>query len=142
MAEESISANVLGEHGDSQFVNWSAATVAGQPLDQLLRPDFDKAKCAEYVRRKAYKIIEAKGATYFGIAAVTASICQAIFLNSRIVRPLSHFQGGDLGCCISLPAIIGRSGIVSTLHPPLTLGEQDQLKASAEAMRAVISKFA
>ncbi|TPX59708.1 L-lactate dehydrogenase [Powellomyces hirtus] len=141
VAETAVHAYVLGEHGDSQFVAWSAASVGNTPL--LNFPAIQKLnrdELANKVKNKAYAIIEAKGATYFGIGAVTALICEAIILDLRHVRPLSHFIP-ELGVCLSIPAVLGARGVHQTLKPPLTKDEEALLQQSAAEMKKAINKI-
>ncbi|KAI3646163.1 hypothetical protein MP228_009091 [Amoeboaphelidium protococcarum] len=128
-----VHAYVLGEHGDSQFVSYSSATIAGVPL-----LDFKEFKDEQYLnelaektKNKAYEIINAKGATYFGIGSVCASIVQSIFGDERLVRPLSVYVD-EFKCCLSVPVIIGRNGVEQILPLKLSEKEREQMKQSAQ----------
>ncbi|TPX33098.1 L-lactate dehydrogenase [Synchytrium microbalum] len=141
VSETAIHAYVMGEHGDSQFVGWSTATVGNTPL--LSFPEMqtvDRVKLAADVKNKAYKIIEAKGSTYYGIGGVAASIAESCLFDTRQVRPVSHLLPG-LDVCLSAPAVLGRRGLIRTLLPPLSADEGALLESSAKAMRAVIDKY-
>ena len=105
------------------------------PLDKI-----DYATIADATKRKAGEIIKAKGFTSYGIGAATSSICEAIIFDHRQTFPLSHWQD-DLQCCLSLPAILGRSGIVSTISLPLEEDEINQIAESAKCLKAVISQY-
>ncbi|KAJ4376008.1 hypothetical protein N0V83_001288 [Neocucurbitaria cava] len=113
VAASSIDAYVLGEHGESQFVAWSLASIGGVPLDSALEKgvEIDKKKIADETRGKATAIMESKGATNYGIGGVAASICKSVLFDERIVRPVSAWQE-ELGVCLSLPAVVGRAGVV------------------------------
>jgi L-lactate dehydrogenase len=91
------------------------------------------------VSKKAYEIIEVKGFTSYGIAAVISSICESVIFDERQVHPLSHWQD-DLQCCLSLPAVLGRAGILSTV--PMTLSDEERvlMEESAKKMRQVIDE--
>ncbi|KAJ6193473.1 l-lactate dehydrogenase-like protein [Bipolaris maydis] len=141
VAPNSIDAYVLGEHGDSQFIAWSSATIGTTPLSLALPPstlteDF-KASISAHTRGAAGAIIAAKGCTAFGIGNIAASICKYILFDSRSVRPLSFYQP-ELGCCLSMPAVIGRKGIIRAMPIQLDEKEQAQLEASAKGLRRVI----
>jgi L-lactate dehydrogenase len=155
VAANSIDAYVLGEHGDSQMVSllwtaifipltnrkqvaWSHATIGGIPLETAL-PDttFDKSSIAEDTKKKAAAISETKGATAYGIGGVTSSICKSILFDQCNIRPLSHYQD-DMKVCISMPAVLGRKGIVRSIPIELSEGEQKELKESAKSMREII----
>ncbi|PKS13048.1 hypothetical protein jhhlp_000389 [Lomentospora prolificans] len=138
ISQNSIEAFVLGEHGDSQFVAWSIATVSGVPLSKAV-PDgtFDREKTAESCRNAAATIIDGKGATSFGIGAIVSSICSAILFDKHLVRPISHWVP-ELSCCISLPVVLGRRGASRTIPLNLSDDEQAALESSAATLRAVI----
>lgn len=139
IAASSIDAFVLGEHGETQFVAWSRATIAGVPLSKVVPDDkIDRVQIARDTKDKAANIINVKGATNHGIGAVTASICKSILFDHRNIRPVSHWIE-DLECCLSLPVVLGRGGIVRTI--PLMLDEEEQkaLQKSAESIRGFIA---
>jgi len=104
-----------------------------------LDPD-ERAEIATATRKKAYNILAAKGFTSYGIAAVVSSICESIILDQRQVHPLSHWQE-DLQCCLSLPAVLGRAGIVATITPPLNEEEKASMEESAKKMRQVVNEW-
>jgi hypothetical protein len=73
-----IHAHVIGEHGDSEVLTWSLATVAGMPLESFVTlrginlSERVRQQIDGQVRGAAYTIIGGKGATYYGIgSAVT-----------------------------------------------------------------------
>ncbi|MFT3688074.1 L-lactate dehydrogenase [Paenirhodobacter sp.] len=144
IAAQSVHAYVLGEHGDSEVLVWSSARAGtegverfashiGVPLTQEVRARID-----EGVRRAAYRIIEGKGATWYGIGAGLARIVQAIRDDQRSVQSCSivtpDFMGvGDVA--LSLPRVIGREGILMTLDPEISPDEAAALRRSAEVLR-------
>jgi L-lactate dehydrogenase len=122
-------------------VAWSAATVHGTPLLKVLPlTEAEREEIATTTRQKAENIIKVKGFTSYGVAAVTARICEAIIFDHRSVMPLSHWQE-DFDCCLSLPAVLGRDGIISTF--PLHLDEKEQsfLADSAKSLKKVIADY-
>lgn len=142
VSPSSIHAYVLGEHGDSQFIAWDSATVAGKPL--LSFPEvqsLDKDQVAKEIAGKAMEIIKLKGATYYGIGACTAMLCEAILLNKREIRPLSVYVD-SLGAVLSLPAKIGAKGIEQVYNMPLSKAEREKLNKSAEKLKSICQKYA
>jgi L-lactate dehydrogenase len=137
VAASSIDAYVLGEHGESQFVAWSCASIGGVPLDKVTASKLDKHAIAEDTKNKATNIIENKGVTNYGIGAVAASICKSVLFDQRNIRPVSHWQE-DLGVCLSLPAVLGRKGVVRTVEMPLSGEEKSKLAESAKALKEMI----
>lgn len=93
---------------------------------------------AEHTRGAAGAIIAAKGCTAYGIGNVAASICKYILFDSRTVRPLSFYQPA-LGCCLSMPAVLGRQGIVKPWPIKLDETEQKQLEDCARGLREIIA---
>jgi L-lactate dehydrogenase len=143
VAPHSIHAYVLGEHGDSEVLVWSSAKVGGLPLADIAEqgghaftPEV-RACIDDGVRRAAYRIIEGKGATYYGIGAGLARILDAIRDDERTVLTVSTVNGSDepfAGLSLSLPRVVGAAGVLTTLHPPLSDDEATALGRSADIL--------
>ncbi|HBT02747.1 MAG TPA: L-lactate dehydrogenase [Citreicella sp.] len=143
IAAQSVHAYVLGEHGDSEVLGWSSARAGAVPLagfaDQMGTPltaDV-RARIDDAVRRAAYRIIEGKGATWYGIGAGLARIVQAIRDDQRAVLSVSATTPeiqGVADVALSLPRVIGRAGVIATLLPDLDADEATALRASAELL--------
>ena len=145
----SIHAYVLGEHGDSEVLGWSSARVgalslaeaAGNmraPITGAVRADID-----EGVRGAAYRIIEGKGATFFGIGAGLARLVSAIGNDERSVHSVSVLTPEVVGvrdAPVSIPRLIGREGVVADLMPDLDAGEAEALSASARLMADLLAQ--
>lgn len=135
VAASSLDIYVLGVQGESQVTAWSTARLGGSTLTKALPPhslDFDKI--TNECRERAQAIMQVKGATPYGIASVVASTCRSILLDKRNVRPLSHFQP-EFGCCFSLPALIGRQGVIGTIHLALDDAEDAHIRDSAGRLK-------
>jgi L-lactate dehydrogenase len=145
-----VHAHVLGEHGDSEVLTWSLATVGGMPLsefcrqrgialDATVRSDIDIR-----VRRAAYTIIGGKGATYYGIGSVVAKIVDVILKDQRSVltvcTPLKSVLGVE-DVTISQPHLIGGAGVLATFPSPLNDEETKLLTASAEIVARAIKSL-
>lgn len=144
VSPKSIHANVLGEHGDSEVLCWSNGDSGTLPLaklgEELGRPLTDevKARIDDDVRNAAYKIINGKGATFYGIAGALCRICQAITTNEYAVLTVSSHHSEVAGVkdvCISMPTVIGKRGVHDVLYPELDAKETAQLKESVEKMK-------
>jgi L-lactate dehydrogenase len=101
--------------------------------------DKTREELANSTKRKADAIIKVKGFTAYGVSAATTSICEAIIYDQRQIYPVSHWQK-DLQCCLSLPAIIGRAGIVSTVKLALDENENKLIAESVKDIRAITLK--
>lgn len=149
VSPQSIHANVIGEHGDSEVLVWSAGDAGTVFLDKLaeeIGKPFDaetKAKIDDGVRNAAYKIIDGKGATFYGIAGALTRICAAITNNEYAILTVSSHQEdveGVKGVCLSLPTVLGKRGVHKVIYPVLNAEEKAALKKSAEAMKEYSDK--
>jgi L-lactate dehydrogenase len=146
IAPHSVHAYVLGEHGDSEVLAWSSGKVGGVPLEefaeQIGRPisDEDKAGIDDGVRQAAYRIIEGKGATYYGIGAGIARIARAITDDEGAVLTLSNMEGCN-GVSLSLPRVLKATGIETTIQPILSNEETEALKKSADILREAATEL-
>ena len=144
-----VHAYVMGEHGDSELVAWSSATVAGVPLSEFceLHGHYQhreaEARIAEDVKNSAYTIIEKKHATYYGVAMAVRRICTAVMRDEDCVLPVSSLMVGEYGLsdlCISMPTIVGRNGVVARVPVSINDDEEKELQKSAAALKAIIEK--
>lgn len=143
----SVHAVIIGEHGDSELAVWSGANISGIDLPHFFQlqhqQDYEEAtkEIYEGVRDSAYEIIARKGATYYGIAMAVGRIADSIVKDERAVLPVSvvlEGQYGLQGLCMSVPSILGCSGLEQVLEIPLDASEQRALQFSAEQLRQVI----
>ncbi len=150
ISPQSVHAYVLGEHGDSEVLVWSEARVGGVNLfafaEQIGRPltDAVRQQIDEGVRFAAYRIIEGKGATYFGIAAALSRIVRAIAHDERAVLTVSIVNEEVEGVpqvALSLPRVVGRKGIITTLPVMLNDEERRALKRSAETLKQATTQI-
>jgi L-lactate dehydrogenase len=142
----SIHAQVVGEHGDSEVVLWSAARIAGTPLRDWTGWDAGREPAlAEEVRRAAYEVIRRKGVTNHAIGLVTADLLRCLLRDERRVLTVSRVQEGALGLrniALSLPAVVGAQGAAQVLEPEMSADERDQLTHSADVLREAASGIA
>ena len=143
----SVHAFIIGEHGDSEIAAWSSANVSGIPLNDFceMRGHFEHDKSmkriAEDVKNSAYRIIEKKGATYYGIAMSVRRICEAIIRDEKSILPISSIQHGDFGIegvALSMPAIVGRDGVEGSVPIRLSDDEKTALQESAATLKKVL----
>ena len=146
IAPHSVHAYVLGEHGDSEVLAWSSGNVGGVPLAefaaQIGRPITEEIKTQidDGVRNAAYRIIEGKGATYYGIGAGIARIASAIGDDEGAVLSLSNVAGFG-GVSLSLPRVLKANGIEATIQPLLSEDEADALQKSADILKAAAAEL-
>jgi L-lactate dehydrogenase len=142
-----VHAYVVGEHGDSEVLTWSIATVGGLPIEEFCLKrnmsclDSERARIDDGVRRAAYKIIEGKGATYYGIGSALARIVDVILHDQRsiltVCSPLPEVAGvADV--TVALPRLVGGSGVIDSFPMRLSDTEQGLLQRSASIVSEAI----
>ncbi|WP_409305070.1 L-lactate dehydrogenase [Peribacillus sp. SCS-155] len=146
VAPKNVHAYIVGEHGDSELPVYSSADIAGIPVLKMIEKEqYQKEHLDEIfinVRDAAYKIIEGKGATYYGIAMGLVRITRAILQNENSVLTVSaHLDGqyGEEQVYIGVPAIINRSGIREIVELELDKDEQQKFKESARVLKKILA---
>jgi L-lactate dehydrogenase len=104
--------------------------------------DDDRAEIDENVRRAAYKIIEGKGATYYGIGSALARIVRVVISDQRSILTVCRPEADVAGVAdvtVALPRLVGGDGVIATFPQPLSEEEQAALQRSAAIVRDAIT---
>lgn len=142
-----VHAHVIGEHGDSEVLTWSLATIGGMPLKafaemrKVVMPEAVRQEIDAKVRRAAYTIIHGKGATYYGIGGALARIVDVILHDQRAIMTICTPAAEVVGVkdvTLSLPRLLGGQGVMETFPLPLIDEEMSQLKISAQVIREAL----
>ncbi len=151
--QNQVDANVFGEHGDSSFVPWSMATVAGIPVEQYTKSivnlpegvkEFDEADVVDYVRKSGGQIIANKGVTNYGIAASVGQLVACLSTDVDSIFTVSTMMNGEYGIsdiCLSVMVILNSDGIKTTIEAPITEEEKAKLVNSANCLKDVLSQI-
>ncbi len=134
-----IDAYVIGEHGDSEFVLWSSATIGLQNIKDFISTD-DMNKIENDVRLAAYEIINRKGATYYGIGMCLVKITNAILSNENSIITVSCYDDKN-DVYIGLPAVINKDGISKKIYVELNEEETLKLTNSIKVIKDAIEKI-
>jgi L-lactate dehydrogenase len=146
VAVQSVHAWIAGEHGDSEFPLWSSATVGAVPVERFSvggRPPMDdeaKARIADEVVTAAERIIRGKGATNYAIGLAATRVIEAIVRDENRVLPVDSMLDGQAGVkdvCLSLPSVVNRRGVEAVIDVPMSAGEAELMRASADKVRSV-----
>ncbi|EKD45745.1 MAG: hypothetical protein ACD_69C00157G0002 [uncultured bacterium] len=152
---KNIHAYIIGEHGDTEFPVWSNAQIGGVTLEKYLKSCSNKnskpykeietelKSIHEDVKNSAYKIIAAKGSTYYAIALSICSIIKAIVRNEQTIMPVSTFIDDYYGVkdiYLSLPSLVGQNGVEYFLRLDLSPEEQKLFKKSAQTVKKIIEE--
>lgn len=136
---KSVHAYQIGEHGDSEFALWSAATAGGQKITTMLKPEI-LDEIEDYVRNEAYAIINRKGSTHYGIGACVVQILNCILNDEKRVLSVSHYHDFDdvyYGC----PAVVGKNGIIRSVDVEMSEGEGIKLAKTVGVLKKAISSL-
>lgn len=151
IAPQSCHGYIIGEHGDSSVAVWSAVNVAGTRLRDIA-PKVGKEDDPENwqqvhkdVINGAYEIIKLKGYTSWAIGIMVSTLCNAILKNQRFIYALSTLAKGYHGIedeiYISLPVVIGESGITSVFNQKISDEERAKIQHSAKTLHEVLSSI-
>lgn len=142
VSPQSINSYVLGEHGDSSVVNWSAVTIGGIALDDFCKqtkvslPKTTRNTIEHRVHNAAYEIIRGRGATWDGIGAAVSDLLRCIINDERRILTVSTVSGvGKNMLAMSLPRVVGANGVVTGLVPKLSASESAELKRSGKIIQ-------
>jgi L-lactate dehydrogenase len=145
-----IHAFIIGEHGDSELAVWSGANVSGIDLENYCFNGEcpsginDLHGIYDQVKNSAYEIIRGKGATYYAIAQATLRILRSIVKDENSILTVSTLADGHYGMsglCISVPAVVGKSGVKHVLDIALSKDENELLQKSANTIKSVIAEL-
>ena len=136
---KSVHAFQVGEHGDTEFALWSTASVAGQPIVELLDQNtLDEIE--DFARNEAYDIIEKKGSTHYGVGACVTKLINCILGDEKRVLPVSSFDD-FAGVYNGFPAVVGREGVIRRIGVHLTEEEGIKMQKSINALKNAINEI-
>ena len=153
VAQKNIHAYVFGEHGDTSFIPWTGAYISGVSTDEyydLMKSmgrkieKVDKDAMLEYVQKSGGAIIANKGATFYAVATAVCKLCNVVMASSDSIATVSSMLHGEYGIedvCLSTLTLVGPKGIRGKVPMRMNKAEIDKLKASADALKAVIAKI-
>lgn len=140
---KSVEAFVMAEHGDSEMVLWSSATIGGKPLDDVFKDNADRTKditkdeLLKMTKQAGWDIFNKKGNTCYGIASSTTAIIKSILFNENRILPVSVGLSGQYGLnnlFLSVPTIINKNGAKEIVEIKLNPDEETLLQKSAETL--------
>ena len=139
-----VRVTILGEHGDSMVPIWSAAQVGNLPLDKFPGVTPNLIQDVETkTRGSGAEVIRKKGGAGFAVGVCIADVVHSIALDQRRILPVSSLQSGAYGLhdvCISLPSVVGRTGVMSHVELELWPKERMGLVNSGNVLRETLDK--
>lgn len=139
---KSITAYMLGEHGNDQFTPWSCVSFRGIPLDTWAKTDarfqFDRGEAEHAAVEGGWKTYYGKFRTEYAIAMTAARIVRAVVNDERSILPVScelNGEYGEHGIFAGVPAIVGKDGVSEVVELPLTEAEKARFHQCCEGIR-------
>ncbi|WP_373215473.1 L-lactate dehydrogenase [Ruminococcus sp. 5_1_39BFAA] len=153
VAQGNIHAYVFGEHGDTSFIPWTGAYISGVSTDEYYEimkahgkdvEKLDKDAMLEYVQKSGGKIISKKGATFYAVSVAVCKLIGILLAASDSITTVSSMMHGEYGIedvCLSTLTLVGPNGIQGKVPMRMNKTEIEQLKKSADALKAVIAQI-
>jgi L-lactate dehydrogenase len=141
-----IDAQTVGEHGTTQVFLWSSARIAGKPVSELLEPTPGQSReefrheIERQVRYANIAIIEGIGASQHGIGMACARLAEILLRDEPAVIPIASYNA-QYGVTLSLPSILGRSGVIKILEPTMSEEEREALQRSADTLKSALARM-
>jgi L-lactate dehydrogenase len=133
---------ILGEHGESMVPIWSSATIAGLPLDKY--PGWSATLANQLFTRtrgSGAEVIKRKGGAGFAVGIAIRDVIESIALDRRCILPVCSVQYGCYGIrdvALSVPTVVGRTGVIDRLEVDLWPKEMQGLRLSSAALRKTL----
>ena len=145
-----VTAYVFGEHGDACMAPWSLCTVCGMPIRDYCtkimgvnKEDLETELDNIYKGMVAAgsKVIKAKGATFYAIAASTVQLVKALIADTETILPLATYLDGEYGAknlCTGVLCKVGGTGFKQIVEVPLP---EDEMRLFSEKLASLDKTF-
>jgi malate dehydrogenase len=139
---EVVSAMVIGRHSDDMICLPRYCSISGVPLPLLLAPERINA-LVEETRTAGDLVVEMakRSSSYYAPSAAVAELADAVHMNLHRIFSVSIALDGEYGvhdAALSLPVVIGESGVSRVLTPELTEREKAMFRESARKVSAAV----
>lgn len=138
ISRKSITAYMMGEHGNRQFAPKSVASFAGEPIDNIAGDTLNWKELEKEAIGGGWVTFAGKFCTEYGIAATAARLAQAVLRDEHLISAVSaglHGEYGQNDVFAGVPAIIGKEGVERILQLPLTEEELQEFDACCGTIR-------
>lgn len=115
---------LMGEHGGNMFCVGNEQTSPAQ------------------IKEAGLDVVKLKGGTWFTVASLIRRVVSAIINDEKAMIPVSCSLRGEFGysdVALSVPCVIGKSGVERVEKPNLTKEQRTTLDKAAESVRSVLS---
>ncbi|MCB0318286.1 MAG: malate dehydrogenase [Bdellovibrionales bacterium] len=138
----SVSAFVLGGHGDTMVPVRSYTTCGGIPIANLIT-DKRLDEIEDRVRNAGGEVVSLlkTGSAFYSPAASAIQMAEAYIRDMKKLMPASVACNGEYGIeglYVGLPVLIGAGGVEKVIEIDLTDDEKAQLQKSVDAVKGVV----
>jgi len=146
----SVTAYVIGEHGETMTVPWSHVLVGGKGFIEAIEDDpqrflgVDLQQIVEETSKAGFEVYNKKGSTQYGIASATTGIITSILHDERRMMSVSTLLDGEYGqedVFCGVPAILGKEGIIEIAQYRLNEDELEKFQLSVSAIKKSIHQL-
>lgn len=150
VSPSSVYAFVIGEHGDSEMIAWSTATIGGKDAHNVFKDNVSRIgkdpynHFLELVKNAGWDVFTRKGNTSYGIAASVTGIIKSILYDENKVFPVSVYLDGEYNekdVYISVPTIISKAGAKEIVELHLAEDEKIKFKNSCNILKEKCKEF-
>jgi len=144
---ESVTAFVLGGHGDTMVPLTRYSTVAGIPLPDLIEMGWTtQAKIdaiVERTRKGGGEIVALlkTGSAYYAPAASAIQMAESYLKDKKIVVPCAAFLSGEYGendLYVGVPIVLGEGGVERIVEVKLNAEEKAMFNNSVDAVKELM----
>ena len=139
---KSITAYMMGEHGNQQFAPWSCVSFQGKPLDDWAKTDerfrFDRDALQKESIGGGWVTFSGKYCTEYGIATTAAQMASVVLHDEKAIMPASAElcgEYGEEGLFVGVPCVIGANGVEEVVELPLTAEEKATFHECCDGIR-------
>ena len=138
----SISANVLGGHGDTMVPLLNNSSIGGKSLNDSIEPGKLKS-LVQRTKDGGAEIVNLlkTGSAFYAPSASIVKMVDAICSDSKTILPTTAYLNGEYGIndlYFGVPAKLGKDGIEEIIEYNLTENEKNDLIQSAEAVKETV----
>jgi malate dehydrogenase len=145
---EDISTFVLGGHGDSMVPLMRFTTIAGIPVEELIKMGWVTAEkidaIIERTKNGGAEIVQLlkDGSAFYAPASSAIAMAESYLKDQKRVLPCAAHLNGEYGvkdAYVGVPTVIGKNGIEKVIELSLTKEEQLQFDNSVKAVQDLVS---
>ena len=144
---ESVTAFVLGGHGDTMVPLTRYSTVAGVPLPDLVALGWTSQEkidaIVERTRKGGGEIVALlkSGSAYYAPAASAIQMAESYLKDKKVVVPCAAYLQGEYGVTdryVGVPVVIGEGGVERILEVTFNDDEKAMFKNSVDAVEDLV----